>query len=64
MKINFQIEKILNGEVILKDETGRTASWPASLLPENAKEGDKIPFCIGEENNLAKNILNEVLSDV
>jgi hypothetical protein len=64
MKLIFNIEKIEERQVILKDESGRLINWPLDLLPADAKEGDKISFGIGEENDLAKNILNEILTDV
>jgi hypothetical protein len=60
MKINLIIEKIENGQAVLKDERGRLINWPLDLLPAGAKENDKIAFNIGEED-LAKNILNEIL---
>jgi hypothetical protein len=61
MKIIFNIEKIEEKQVVLKDVDGRFISWPLDLLPPNAKTGDKINFNVGEEENSAKNILNEIL---
>jgi len=61
MKINLIIEKIEDGQAVLKDESGRLINWPLDLLPAGIKESDKINFNIGEED-LAKNILNEILS--
>jgi len=61
MKLNFSINKIENNQAVLKDESGRLINWPADLLPPNSKAGDKINFNIGEEENQAKNILNEIL---
>jgi hypothetical protein len=63
MKINLSIEKIADEQAILKDENGRLINWPLDLLPADTKEGNKINFNIGEEEDLAKNILNEILND-
>jgi hypothetical protein len=62
MRINITIDKIQDGQAILKDEKGRLIDWPLDLLPAGAKAGDKTAFNIGEEGGLAKNILNEILS--
>jgi hypothetical protein len=61
MKIIFDIEKINDKQTVLKDADGRLINWPLDLLPPNSKAGDKINFNIGEEENQAKNILNEIL---
>jgi len=61
MKINLIIEKIEEKQAVLKDESGRFINWPLDLLPPDAKAGDKINFNVGEEENSAKNILNEIL---
>ena len=61
MKINLVIEKIEEKQAVLKDESGHLINWPVDLLPPNFKAGDKINFNIGEEENQAKNILNEIL---
>jgi hypothetical protein len=63
MKINLFIEKIQNGQAVLRDEKGRLINWPSDSLPAGAREGDKTAVNIGEENkNLAKDILNEILN--
>lgn len=62
MKILLTIEKIENDQVIFKDENDRLVTWPLNLLPATPKVGDKIPFTIGDDSGLAKNILNEILS--
>jgi hypothetical protein len=61
MKLIFNIDKIENSQAVLKDEGGQLINWPLDLLPPNAKAGDKIKFNVGEEENSAKNILNEIL---
>jgi hypothetical protein len=61
MKLNFSINKIENNQAVLKDADGRLINLPLDLLPPNSKVGDKINFNIGEEENQAKNILNEIL---
>jgi hypothetical protein len=62
MRVNITIKKIQDNQAILKDEKGRLIDWPADLLSAGAKEGEKIAFSIGEESDLAKNILNEILN--
>ena len=61
MKFIFSIDKIENGQVMLNSGDGKIIQWPAEKLPQNIKENDKIVFNIGEEENQAKNILNEIL---
>jgi hypothetical protein len=63
MKFDLIIEKIADKQAVLRDQNGRLINWPVDLLPADAKEGDKIPFGIGEDDDLAKNILNEILTD-
>ena len=63
MKIIFNIDKIEGNRVTLNNGEGEKIYWPLDKLPANAKENDKITFDIGEEDNLAKNILNEILSE-
>jgi hypothetical protein len=62
MKINLIVEKNQGVQAVLRDETGRLINWPLDLLPAGAKEKDRITFAIGEDN-LAKNILNEILNN-
>ncbi len=61
MKLIFTVEKIEIDRVILNDESGKKIYWPKDKLPANVKEDDKITFSIGEDDNLAKDILNEIL---
>jgi len=61
MKFTFNIDKIEGGQASLNDSSGTIVSWPASKLPPNAKTGDKISFHLGDEEDLAKKILNEIL---
>jgi hypothetical protein len=61
MKIIFKIDKIEGERAILSDAEGKKTAWPIDKLPANAKENDQITFAIGEEDALAKNILNEIL---
>ncbi|MDD5528224.1 MAG: hypothetical protein PHO56_04630 [Patescibacteria group bacterium] len=63
MKIVFSIDKIEDGRAALNDGGGKTIFWPLDKLPAGAKEKDKITFNIGEDKNLAKDILNEILTE-
>jgi|WetSurMetagenome_2_1015567.scaffolds.fasta_scaffold08751_4 hypothetical protein len=63
MKIDLIIEKIDDKQAVLSDQNGRLINWPFDFLPADAKENDKITFSIGEDDNLAKNILNEILDE-
>jgi hypothetical protein len=62
MKINLTIEKIQDSQATLKDDKGRSINWPADLLPAETEIGKKITFNIGEEGDLAKDVLNEILN--
>jgi hypothetical protein len=68
MKIIFNINKIEGDQAILADADGLTLPWPKDKLPAGAKAGAEIFFNIGtdpepaENKDLAKNILNEILS--
>jgi hypothetical protein len=61
MKIYLTVERIEAEQVILKDASGRLINWPLDLLSGNVKEKEQILFSIGEEENSAKDILNEIL---
>jgi hypothetical protein len=63
MKLIFTIDKIEGGRVTLSDGEGKKIYWPLDKLPARSKEDDKITFAIGEEDDLAKNILNEILGE-
>jgi hypothetical protein len=62
MKFSFNIDKIENNQAVLNGGDGRTINWPLEKLPAGAKAGDKIAFAVGEED-LAKDILNEILGE-
>jgi hypothetical protein len=62
MKFIFNIDKIEGDRAIINDGK-KVISWPREKLPANAKENDKITFTVGEEDDLAKNILNEILGE-
>jgi hypothetical protein len=62
MKIILTIANISSKEAVLKSEDGELVNWPLSMLPVEIQEGEKISFSIGENEALAKNILNEILS--
>jgi hypothetical protein len=63
MKINLIIEKIDDKQAVLRNQNGRLINWPTDLLPPETKEGERITFSIGEDGNLAKDILNEILNE-
>jgi hypothetical protein len=69
MKINLTIERFEDNEAILKSEDGFFVSWPKDKLPVDAKEKEIIIFNLNSEavaetknDNLAKDILNEILN--
>jgi hypothetical protein len=63
MKLTFVIDKIEGDKAALNDGGGKKIYWPLDKLPAHVKENDKITFNIGEEDDLAKNILNEILGE-
>ena len=63
MKFNFTINKIDDNQAVLDDGSGKIIYWPADKLPADAKVGDKMIFSIGEDDDSAKNILNEILGE-
>ncbi|HTX86768.1 MAG TPA: hypothetical protein VMC41_01720 [Candidatus Nanoarchaeia archaeon] len=63
MKLVFTIDKIEGERAALNDGGGKIISWPINKLPADAKVDDKITFNIGEDDDLAKDILNEILEN-
>lgn len=68
MKIILTVDRAEGGAIILKTKNGDTIHWPKNKLPENTKEGDVLNFEINkdeegkkEKQNIAKDILNEIL---
>lgn len=65
MNIKLIIERIENGQAVLKTEDGQNIIWPANKLPEPINEGAVLNISINnkEQTNkqLAKDILNEIL---
>lgn len=65
MNIKLIIERIENGQAVLKTEDGQNIIWPTNKLPESAAEGTILNISINnkEQTNkqLAKDILNEIL---
>ncbi len=66
MKIELFVEQIKDDRVSLKTSDEKIIYWPTDKFPDNIKEGETINFSIGdnsssEKNDLAKNILNEIL---
>lgn len=69
MKISLTIERFEDNQAILKGDDGICVSWPKDKLPENAKEKEVVTFNLSSEataktenDSLAKDILNEILS--
>jgi len=54
-------ERIEKGKAYLKDKENKTIVLPESFLDKELKEGDEIYLSISKEDNLAKDILNELL---
>ncbi|MDO8261283.1 MAG: DUF3006 domain-containing protein [Candidatus Magasanikbacteria bacterium] len=66
MNIKLIIDRIENGQAVLKTDDNQTIIWPTSKLPEPVAEGEVLNLSINsgkEQNNkqLAKDILNEIL---
>lgn len=69
MKIKVIVDRFEENISILKTEDGQTINWPKNNLPEDTKEGSVLNFIItddpkseDEKKELAKNILNELIS--
>lgn len=69
MRIKITIDRFEDKMAVLKIDNGDTAVWPASRLPQEAKEGSILFFDIKNEKELeqqekgiAKKILNEILN--
>ncbi len=54
-------ERIEKEKAYLKDKENKTIVLPESFLGKELKEGDEIYLSISKEDNLAKDILNELL---
>lgn len=68
MLVELKVAKFENDKVILLTEDNDTVVWPRQQLPSDIKEGALIAFTINNQtakqpndNELAKNILNELL---
>jgi len=65
MNIKLIIERIENGQAVLKTEDGQNIIWPVNKLPEPISEGAILNISINNKeqknNQLAKDILNEIL---
>lgn len=66
--LTFTIDRIENGQAVLKDENGSTVIWPKNKLPAGVREGAALNFTIAgdkeaEKNKkeLAKEMLNQIL---
>ena len=69
MDIEVTIDRFENDNAVLKTKDGDTVIWPKNKLPAEAKEGKIFIFSImneeqkeADKKELAKNILNEILS--
>jgi hypothetical protein len=66
MKLELFVEQINDDRITLKTADEQIIYWPTDKFPKNIKEGEVINFSINhssspEGNDLAKNILNEIL---
>lgn len=69
MKFELTIDRFEENKAVLRSEYNETIIWPREKLPADAKEGTILAVTItdnseaeGEKNNLAKDILNEILN--
>ena len=69
MLIKLKLQEFKGEAAILKSESGETAVWPKSKLPENIQIGSVLVFNIfgdsvksGSNREIAKEILNEILN--
>ena len=69
LNLELTIDRIENDKAVLKTKDNETIIWPKSKLPLDAKDGSVFYFLIKNaeekeqaEHELAKNILNEILS--
>jgi len=70
MKINLTVDRFEGDKVVLLSESGKNVIWLKKDLPENTKESDVLVFEVSTEveakkqkENLAKDILNEILEN-
>jgi len=70
MKLNLTIDRIENEKAVLKTDNGETIVWPKTELPAELREGSVLNFTISDspeleknKKEMAKNILNELLSE-
>lgn len=65
MNIKLIIERIENGQAVLKTDDGQTIIWPTNKIPEPVAEGTILNLTLNNKeqtnNQLAKDILNEIL---
>lgn len=54
-------ERIEKDKAYLKNEDNKTIVLPQSFLEKDLKEGDELYLNISKEDNIAKDILNELL---
>lgn len=66
--LTFTIDRIENGQAILKDKSDSTVIWPKNKLPAGAREGAVLNFAIAgdkeaekDKKELAKEMLNQIL---
>jgi len=70
MKIKLSIDRFEGDKVVLLSDNSENIIWLKKDLPENVKEGSILIFEVftedeetKEKENLAKNILNEILEN-
>lgn len=61
MSYKLTFERKEKGSAYFKDSNDKTIVLPEEYVSKELKEGDFIYLAISEEDNLAKDILNELL---
>ena len=63
MSHKLTFERIEKGRAYFKDVDNKTIVLPENYTNKKLKEGDFIYLSISKEDNLAKDVLNELLND-
>jgi len=65
MIVKLIVDRIENEKAVLLTEDRKSIVWPLSKLPADTKEGAEFQFNIvdskGDDKNLARDLLNEIL---
>lgn len=68
--IKATIDRIEESKAVIRSDDGQTLLWPIENLPEDTSEGSVVYINLSkteigeqERENLAKDILNEIMND-